>query len=108
MNQFKWIFVSTACLLSISSVAVYSQNGSQQEDASNINLENIACRNLVKLGDTDQEATMAYVHGFLSGKNNELTVDVVKLGDVSEKAFDYCIDNPDDSLLSVFEQYRNN
>ena len=108
MNQFKWIFVSTACLLSISSVAVYGQNSSQPENASNINLETIACRDLVKLGDSDQEATMAYMHGFLSGKNNKLTVDVVKLGEVSEKAFDHCIDNPNDSLLSVFEQYLNN
>ena len=108
MNQFKWIVLPTAFLLSISSATVYGQNGSKQEGTSMINTETLTCRDLVKLGDSDQEATMAYYHGFISGKKNELMVDAVELGDISEKTFDYCIDNPKDSLLSVFEKHRNN
>jgi hypothetical protein len=108
VNQFKWIVVSTAFLLSIPCLVVYGQNESEPEDASTIDLETVACRRLLKLGDSDQEATISFFQGFISGKNNELTADVVRLGEISEKVIDHCIDNPNDSLLQVFEQYRNN
>ena len=109
MNQFKWIaVVSTAFLLSIPSVSVYGQNGAKQEDTSTIDAGNLACRYLLKLDDSDREATMAYYHGFMSGKNDQLIVDVTKLGDISEKVIEHCIDNPNDSLLTVFEQYQKN
>ncbi len=109
MNQFKWIaVVSTAFVLSISSVSVsvYGQNGPKQEDTSMIDAETLACRFLLKLNDSERQATLAYYQGFMSGKQNELMVDVEKLGEVSEKVIDHCIDNPDDSLLTIFEQYR--
>ena len=107
MNQFKWIaVVSTAFVLSISSVSVYGQNGPKQEDTSMIDAETLDCRFLLKLNDNEREATLAYYQGFMSGKKNELMVDVEKLGEVSDKVIDYCIDNPDDSLLTIFEQYR--
>ena len=109
MNQFKWIaVVSTAFLLSTHSVSVYGQNGAKQDDSSNIDAATLACRSLLKLDDSGREATIAYYQGFISGKKNELMVDVPRLSDVSEKVMDHCIDNPNDSLLTVFEQYRKN
>jgi hypothetical protein len=105
-NQFQWIAVSTAMLLSISNVSVYAQNEPQQEDGSTINLESIACRSLLKQNDTDQEATIAYFHGFMSGKNNKLTANTLALSEISDQIIDHCIDNPNDSLLQVFEEYR--
>ncbi len=109
MNQFKWIaVVSTAFLISIPSLSVYGQNETEQEDSSMINAANITCRELLKLDDSSQEATIAYFHGFMSGKKNELMVDIVELGNISEKVIDSCIDNPNTSLMKVFEQYRGN
>ncbi len=106
MNQLKWIVVSTALLLSISPVVVYGQNESKQENDSTIDLETVACRSLLKEKDSDQEATLSFFHGFMSGKNGDSTVDVLQLADISEKVFDHCVDNPNDSLLSIFEQYQ--
>ena len=106
MNQLKWIVMSTAFLLSISPVVVYGQNESKQENDQTIDLETLACRSLLKQSDSDQEATLSFFHGFMSGKNSESTVNVVKLADISEKVFDHCVDNPNDSLLSIFEQYQ--
>ena len=109
MNQFKSIaVVSTAFLLSIPSVSVYGQNGTKQEDTSTIDAGTLACRFLLKLEDSDRQATMAYYQGFMSGKKNESIVDVARLGSVSDLVLDHCIDNPNDSLLTVFEQYRKN
>ncbi len=109
MNQFKWIaVVSTAFLLSLPSVSVYGQNGTKQEDTSTIDAGTLACRYVLKLNDSDREATMAYYQGFMSGKKNELIVDVARLGNISDRVLDHCIDNPNDSLITVFEQYRKN
>ena len=106
MNQFKWVVVSTAFLLSISPLVAYGQNESKQDNDSKIDIETVACRNLLKESDSDQEATISFFHGFISGKNDESTVDVLELADISEKVFDHCVDNPDDSLLSIFEEYQ--
>ncbi len=108
MNQLKWIFLSTAFLLGIPSMTVYGQSESVIENASVINIETLNCRDLLRLKDNDQEATLAYFHGFLRGKKNELTIDVVKSGEVSDKVMDHCIENSGDSILTVFEQYFNN
>ncbi len=108
MNQLKWIVVSTAFLLSMCPIVAYAQNESEQEDESaTINLETLDCRSLLKQSDSDQEGTLTYYHGFMNGKNNELIVDVLQLADISEKVFDHCVDNPNDSLLRIFEQYQN-
>ena len=107
MNQLKWIaVVSTAFLLSIPTISVYGENRTKQENESEIiKLESLDCRHLLKLNTEDKEATMAFFHGFISGKKNELMVDVDKLSDISDKVVDRCIGRPNDSLLSLFERY---
>ncbi len=108
MNQLKYVIATTAFLLSIPSLSVYGQSGSSQLEASKVDIATLDCRELLKLNDTDKEATLAYYHGYLSGKNNELIVDVVKLGEVSDQVINYCIDNPNEPLLTVFEKNLNN
>ena len=109
MNQLKCIVVATtAFLLSISTQNVYGQNQSNPLDEPQVDIGSLACRDLLKFDDSDKEATLVFYHGFLSGKNNKLIVDVVKLGDISDRVLDYCIDNPNDLLLSVFEQNLSN
>ena len=61
---------------------------------------------MLKLRDEDLETTLAYYHGFMSAKNNQMNVDVIKLGKVSDQVIDYCIDNPNEEILKVFERYR--
>ena len=108
MNKLKWIFLSTAFLLGIPSMNVYGQSESVIENASIINIATLNCRDLLRLEDKDQEATLAYFHGFLKGKENELIVDVVQSGEVSDQVMDHCIENSGDFILTVFEQYFNN
>ena len=109
MNQLKCIVATTAILLSIPAQNVYGQNQSSLLDASEIDVAKVDCRELLKLNDdTDREATLSFYHGFLSGKNNTMIVDVVKLGEVSDQVIDHCIDNPNDSLLNAFEKKLSN
>lgn len=103
INQLKYIIATSALLLSAPSLSVYGQ-----EDASVIDIAALDCRELLKLNDSDKEATLSYYHGYLSGKNNQLTVDVIELGEISDQVIDSCIDNPNEPLLTLFEQKLNN
>ena len=108
MKQLKWIaLVSTAFLVNIPSVCVYGQDVLKQEDDANIiRLETLDCRYLLKQDSSHREATVVFFHGFMSGKNSELTLDIDKLDTVSGKVIDHCIKKPNHSLLRVFERYR--
>lgn len=103
---YKRIILSTAMILTITNTVVYAQDKPMQDDPSIVELKNLPCRRLLKLNDSDKEAAIMFFHGYISGKNSELTVDVPALSEVSDKVIDHCIDNPNDKLLSTFEQYR--
>jgi hypothetical protein len=93
-------------MLSMTNTAVYAQDKPMQDDTSIVELKNLPCRKLLKLNDSEKEAAIIFFHGYISGKKSELTVDVPALSEVSDKVIDHCIDNPNDQLLSTFEQYR--
>jgi hypothetical protein len=106
MNKSYRIILSMAIFLGMTNIPVQAQNRPMQDDNSMIELKSIACRRLLKLNDSEQEAAIMFFHGYMSGKKSELTVDVPALGEVSNKVIDHCIDNPNDFLFTVFEQYR--
>jgi hypothetical protein len=60
---------------------------------------------LLKLNGDDQNSTMIFFHGYMSGKQNASSADVNALREISTQVIDYCIDNPDDTLMSVFNKY---
>jgi hypothetical protein len=106
MNKGYRIILSMALVLGITNIPVEAQAQPMRDDKSNIELKSISCRRLLKLNDSDKEATLVFFHGYMSGKKSELTVDVPALSEVSDKVIDHCIDNPNDFLLTVFEEYR--
>ena len=101
VNKVSWIFVSTAVVLGLPNISVYAQ-----DNDSTVELKTVACRSLMKLNDSDKESTISFFHGYISGRKKESTADVPVLGRVTDRVIDHCIDNPDDTLLSVFEKYR--
>ncbi len=101
VSKVYWMVVSAAVVLGITNIGVYAQN-----DTSTVELKTVACRRLLKLNDSEKEAAIMFFHGYISGKNSELTADVPALSKITDKVIDHCIDNPNDALLSVFEKYR--
>ena len=106
-NKVYKIILSTALVLGISNITVKAENKPMQDDNSMIELKSLACRRLLKLNDSEKEAAIMFFHGYISGQKSELTVDVPALSKISDQVIDHCIDNPNDSLLSLFEQYRS-
>ena len=84
----------------------YAQDASSQTDGPIIDLGSMTCRELLQMPGEEEENTLIFLHGFMSGKNNELMLDVQALTAVTDQVRNYCIDNPEEGLLSAFERYR--
>ena len=77
-----------------------------QEPQDEINLTTIDCRTLLQMDGDDQDSTILFFHGFMTAKNNESVILVDKLGEATDNVVNYCIDNPDETLLNTFTKYR--
>lgn len=69
-------------------------------------LNDMDCRTLLRLGGEERAYTLLYMHGFISGKTNQLLLPTEELAAATDRIVDHCIDKPNDKLLSVFEQVR--
>ena len=43
----------------------------------------------------------------MSRKNNDASFDPIAFAKATDNVRDYCIDNPQESVISVFEKYRS-
>ena len=69
-------------------------------------VDETTCREMLQMSGDSRDFTMIFMHGFMSGKKNELLFDAPALTAATDVAVDHCIDNPDDTLLSAFEKAR--
>ena len=70
-----------------------------------VDLKTQDCRTMLKMSG-DRDFTIVFYHGFMSGKNNDTVFNAPELSAITDQIFDHCIDNPNDSLLTVFEAKR--
>ena len=70
------------------------------------NLKSLTCRDALKMPRTESRDTVLFFHGFVSGKKNEMIFNADKLAEATDRIVDGCIDNPDTSLLEMFEKNR--
>jgi hypothetical protein len=77
-----------------------------QEPQDEIDVTTIDCRTLLQMDGDDQDSTILFFHGFMTAKNNESVILVDKLGEATDNVVNYCIDNPNDTLLNTFIKYR--
>lgn len=83
-----------------------SQAQEVSETDSTINLESITCRSLIEMDDEGKNITLIFFHGLITGRRDEMIFDSEALSQTTEQIVDHCIDNPEDLLISAFEEYR--
>ena len=69
-------------------------------------IDEVTCREILKMSGDEQDFTVVFFHGFISGKENAITFDASAFSGATDRILDHCISNPDDSLLSAFEKVR--
>ncbi|NJL82992.1 MAG: hypothetical protein HC890_08610 [Chloroflexaceae bacterium] len=86
--------------------AAQAQQPTRRDDTT-FTLSEIDCRSFLKLDDDERQLTMVFFHGFMSGKNNQTVFSGPNFAQATESILDYCISNPNQSLLSAFERFRS-
>lgn len=69
-------------------------------------LNELECRTLLRLGGEERDFTLLYLHGFVSGRANQLLLPVKDLAEATDRLIDGCIDKPSAKALAVLEQLR--
>lgn len=104
-------FQKMSLILASMSFSVLSLGGNvtaqtETQPASPINLEAITCRDLLQMDGEEEENTIIFMHGYLTGKRGEMMIDAGKLSAATDAVRNTCIDEPDRALMGVFEEHR--
>lgn len=98
--------IVSALLITVSSTSAVFAQDNRGTLENTLDLTKLTCRTLLQLSGDDRTITLAFYHGLISGKNSEMVIERTVLSKVTDDVIDYCIDHPQDTLLSVFEKYR--
>ena len=103
MQKFGWILLFSAIASTGFSLPGWTQTEAESEL---IDLQTMTCREMLKSEGEDRANTLIFMHGYISGKKGETTINAPILSDVTARILDTCIDNPEQTLLTVFEETR--
>jgi hypothetical protein len=96
------ITLATAAAISVAALS----GASAQDDNLVIQMDEFTCKDMLIRSGFERDFTVAYMHGFMSGKMNETEFDVAKLTAATDAVLEYCIQDPEATLLSAFEEAR--
>ena len=108
MKVFKIAFViaSTFAFFIVASPDMLAQEEAEGDAGEIVDVTAITCRDLLLMNNEDEEAAVMFIQGYLSGKNGDVEIDVDAIRSSSDRSFEQCIDAPDSTMMSVFEQNR--
>ncbi len=108
MKKFSWLVLFSAIAAVGFGTPVWTQTEPETEEANEdvIDLQGVTCREILKSEGEDRTNTLIFMHGYISGQKGETTINAPVLADVTNQILDTCIDNPEQTLLSVFEDNR--
>lgn len=76
-------------------------------NTSTFDMKDVTCRDLMLSNSENQELMISLFQGFFSGQENETLLDIAELAKVTDEVKNYCLDNPNKTLMSGFEKYRD-
>ena len=108
MKKFSRLVLFSAIATVSLGVPAWSQTEPETAESSEdiVDLQTMTCREILKSEGEDRANTLIFMHGYINGKKGQTTINAPVLADVTNQIFDTCIDNPEQTLLSVFEASR--
>jgi hypothetical protein len=76
------------------------------QDAPILEIGTIDCRTLLKMDESEKDFTLVFLHGFMSGKADNMVFDGPAFGAATGAIVEECIDNPSAKLLDIFGKHR--
>lgn len=80
--------------------AMFVPASAQDESA---DLGDLTCKQVMIMSGLDRETTIAFIHGYLTHKRGDTTVDLVAFEDANDKFLDNCLDNPSARAIDTME-----
>lgn len=75
-------------------------------NAPTFDMNAVTCKDLMLSNSENQELMMSLFQGFFSGQKNETLLDIDQLAKVTDEVKNYCLENPNETLISAFQKYR--
>ena len=67
-------------------------------------LSEFSCKDVMILSGQDRDISIAFVHGYVLGKNDTTKYEIDKLAKITDAFLDYCLDHPAEKALASFEK----
>ena len=102
MSTFKrlstFIIIATAICLSMAITSV-------AQDKTTHDLNDLFCKDIMRLSGSDRDIAMAALHGFMLGKKGTTTYNPEQLAEATDQFIEYCLDNPTAKVLDAFSKF---
>ena len=100
------IVASTSALMIASSSIAIAQDDIDGNAPNTVDITALTCRDLLMMDGEDEVSTILFVQGYISGKTAETVVDTNEVRASKDRSLEQCIEQPNSTVLSVFEQNR--
>jgi hypothetical protein len=65
------------------------------------NINEFTCKTIMRADDFDQDAAIAFMHGYLFGRSGQTNFDVERLRQATDAFIDSCLDTPKAAAINV-------
>jgi hypothetical protein len=93
-----------AAVLSMTALLSVAVAGMAADKPETRDLKDFSCKDVMVLSGVDRDISIAFVHGYVLGKNNTTQYAIDKLAKITDAFLDYCLDHPTEKALASFEK----
>ena len=97
---------SLLAAIGIVALPITASSALAQENDPVLEMASVDCRTMLKMDADEQDFTLIYFHGYISGTKGETLFNGPVLREATNKVMDYCIDNPSAPVMEAFEKNR--
>lgn len=94
-----------AFVMSLLFVAVTVVPSAAQDESAD--LADLTCKQVMIMSGLDRDTTIAFIHGYLTHKRGDSTVDLEALETANEIFLNECLDNPAQKAIATMEAAFN-
>ena len=70
-----------------------------------VDINTLACKEVIGGSDRDREIALGFYHGYMAGKKKSNTINLIAMSDISDKVKDYCLSNPNHTIMEAFIKF---
>jgi hypothetical protein len=99
MNLKRCVAATSITMLSLTAAPILAADAPATKD-----LKDFSCKEIMIQSGSDRDISIAFVHGYMLGKNKTTQYEIDKLAKITDAFLDYCLDNPGENALASFEK----